>query len=67
MRWRWNRDWGEETFLSPLTDTLKVLGVVVDTRFTLDEPFRQVLTKAPVRQGMLQRVAGCKLGLGLEY
>ena len=54
---------GDRTFPFPLTDNLKILGVIIDNWFTLEDHFRQVLTKAPVRQGILQRVAGCRWGL----
>ena len=41
----------------PLTESPKVLGVIIDEFFTLDVHFRAILTKAPVRQVVLHRVA----------
>ena len=50
----------ESTDPFPVTTSLRVLGVVVDSQFTLDERFESVLAKAPLRQRILHKVTNCK-------
>ena len=48
---------------SPLGETVKVLGVYLDSHMTLDEHFRALMSKAQMRQGILARVARMTWGL----
>ena len=43
----------------PITETIKILGVKVDSQFTLDEHFKSILTKAAIRQCILTKVSNC--------
>ena len=52
-------------FPFPITDTVKVLGVTIDSQFTLDEHFKNMCTKAAVRQSILSKVANSHWGLEL--
>ena len=54
---------GKPEFPSPNSNSLKVFGVQVDSRFTRDEHFPSVVERATIRQGILNKVAGCRWGL----
>ena len=47
----------------PLQETVKVLGVLLDSHVTLDEHFRALMSGAQIRQGILTRVARMTWGL----
>ena len=50
-------------FPYPLEDSMRVLGVWLDTHFTFDDQFRSLLTRAQARQGILARAASSVWGL----
>ena len=54
---------GGNKYPFPITDAVKIHGVTFDTQFTLDERFKNVMTKAALRQRLLNRVANCRWGL----
>ena len=43
-------------FPVPLTDTIRVLGMILDEYMTLDDHFTSLLTRAQIRQAILRRV-----------
>ena len=52
-----------EGFPFPVTQTMRILGVTIDPFFALDEHYKDIVTKARLRQGILGKVAGTKWGL----
>ena len=50
----------EVIFPFPLEHVVRVLGVLFDDLFTIDDQFARMLTKAQVRQGILSKVAGMR-------
>ena len=53
----------QEGFPFPLTSSLKILGVTIDAHSTVDEHFQTIMSKAPIRQVYLRRVANASWGL----
>ena len=47
----------------PKKETVKILGVTIDSQFTLDEHFTNIVTKAAVRQCLLTKVSNSHWGL----
>ena len=43
----------------PITETIKILGVEIDSQFKLDEHFKSMITKAAVRECIPAKVANC--------
>ena len=50
-------------YLCPLSDTVRVLGALLDNHMTLGDHFRTLMAKAQGRQGILAKVARVTWGL----
>ena len=47
----------------PLSTEMEILGITIDPWFTLDAHYQKMVAKAPVRQGILNRLAKARWGL----
>ena len=50
-------------FPVPLTETIKILGVVFDTYLTLDDHHLGLVTRAQIRQAILKKIGSLKWGV----
>ena len=50
-------------FPAPLTETIRILGVVFDTYLTLDDHHRGLVTRAQIRQAILRKIGNLRWGV----